>query len=64
MEEADDGGGQFTEVVLHPLVRVAEASMLARAVALHERAHALCFIARSCNFPVRCEGRFEVEDQM
>lgn len=62
MVETADGGGQFEEVVLQPLVRVAEASMLVRAAELHERANELCFIARSCNFPVRCAGRFEVEE--
>ncbi|WTW93804.1 OsmC family protein [Streptomycetaceae bacterium NBC_01309] len=50
-----DGAGQFTEVVLRPAVTVADASMAAKAEALHETAHAKCFIARSVNFPVRNE---------
>lgn len=50
-----DGSGQFTEVVLRPTVTVAEAGLVERADALHEKAHAMCFIARSVNFPVRCE---------
>lgn len=50
-----DGSGEFAAVVLHPKVTVAEASMQARALALHERAHELCFIARSVAFPVGCE---------
>jgi organic hydroperoxide reductase OsmC/OhrA len=63
MEETPDGGGHFTEVVLRPLVRVAAGSDPAAADALHERAHHLCFIASSVNFPVRCEPRVAVEDE-
>ena len=54
MVETADGGGHFTEVVLHPAVTVQAGADLALAEALHERAHALCFIAQSMNFPVRC----------
>lgn len=50
-----DGGGRFTEVVLHPEVIVAEEGMLAKALAFHTSAHKYCFIANSVNFPVRCE---------
>ena len=46
------GGGRFTEVVLQPMVEVAGAEMLERAVALHADAHRACFIANSVNFPV------------
>ncbi len=54
MLETESGGGHFTEVVLHPLVYVQERSMMERANELHEKAHELCFIANSVNFPVRC----------
>lgn len=47
--------GRFTEVVLHPRVTVSADSDLERAAALHERAHAECFVANSVDFPVRCE---------
>src|SRR5690606_27335675 len=53
MEEKADRSGHFTEVVLHPVVTVAEASMLEKANILHARANELCFIANSVNFPVR-----------
>lgn len=56
MLETADGDGHFTEVVLHPEVTVQAGADLALAEALHERAHALCFIAQSMNFPVRCAG--------
>ena len=50
-----DGGGRFTEVVLHPEVIIAEERMLAKAREFHLAAHKYCFIANSVNFPVRCE---------
>nr|EJI93743.1 osmC-like family protein [Rhodococcus sp. JVH1] len=53
MVEHPDGAGEFTEVVLAPVVTVADGSMVARAEQLHTRAHEKCFIARSVNFPVR-----------
>jgi organic hydroperoxide reductase OsmC/OhrA len=46
---------RFSEVVLRPRVVVKEGSDLALAEELHDRAHDLCFIARSVNFPVRHE---------
>jgi len=52
MEETSQGGGRFTEVVLYPTVRVKEASMIDKAMELHQQAGKLCFIANSCNFPV------------
>ncbi len=51
-----DGAIRFREVVLRPRVAVADASRVADAQALHEKAHALCFIANSVNFPVRHEA--------
>jgi organic hydroperoxide reductase OsmC/OhrA len=56
MAEHADGGGQFVEVVLRPTVTVTDAAMAERGRELHERAHELCFIARSVNFPVRHEA--------
>lgn len=52
MEETTDGGGYFKEVVLNPIVTVAEPGMLETANALHQKAHELCFIANSVNFRV------------
>jgi organic hydroperoxide reductase OsmC/OhrA len=53
MVEVPGGGGHFTEVMLHPVVTVKDASMIEKANALHDKAHEKCFIANSCNFPVR-----------
>lgn len=55
MVETADSGGHFTEVVLRPRVTFAPGADRSRADALHERAHHLCFVANSVNFPVRCE---------
>ncbi len=51
---------RFTEVILRPRVTIAKGSDPEKARALHERAHALCFIANSVNFPVRNEPVIEV----
>jgi organic hydroperoxide reductase OsmC/OhrA len=48
----DDGSGQFHAVTLRPQVTVTEPAMVERARALHADVPALCFIARSVNFPV------------
>jgi len=55
MAEDTDGSGRFTEVVLRPQVTVASPEMVDPATALHQQAHAKCFIANSVNFPVRHE---------
>lgn len=54
--ETEDGNGKFTEVILKPQVKVKEAWMIEKVNALHEKANRFCFIANSCNFPVRHEG--------
>ena len=53
MATSADGSGRFTEVVLHPVVTVADVSMIEKANSLHQKASELCFIANSVNFPVR-----------
>lgn len=55
MVEHADGSGQFTRVVLHPRVTLADPSRAGELDALHAKAHSLCFIARSVNFDVACE---------
>jgi organic hydroperoxide reductase OsmC/OhrA len=52
-----EGAMRFVEVTLHPEVRIEPGADLERAVKLHERAHAGCFIANSVNFPVKNEPR-------
>jgi organic hydroperoxide reductase OsmC/OhrA len=55
MIETADGGGEFSEVVLRPRVELADPTQAGLLPGIHERAHKLCFIARSVNFPVRHE---------
>ena len=52
MQEHDDGSGDFVRVVLRPVVKIESGDDRAKAVALHQKAHSLCFIARSVKFPV------------
>jgi len=48
-----DGSGRFTEVTLNPIVHVAEIGMTENLAELHRQANQLCFIANSCNFPIK-----------
>ncbi len=54
MSEQGVDGGRFVDVVLRPTVTIESGDPLI-AIALHEKAHHVCFIANSVNFPVRCE---------
>jgi organic hydroperoxide reductase OsmC/OhrA len=60
MIETEDGGGRFSEVILHPRIVVKMGADLVRCKELHEEAHRLCFIANSVNFPVRCESDIQI----
>lgn len=62
MVETEEGGGKFVEVILHPRAVVKSGADLHLCEQLHEKAHALCFIANSVNFPVNCEPQIEVLD--
>jgi organic hydroperoxide reductase OsmC/OhrA len=55
MIETKDGGGRFSQVTLRPVVTFAAGVDTEFALTLHEKAHHLCFIANSVNFPVLCE---------
>jgi organic hydroperoxide reductase OsmC/OhrA len=47
-----DGKIRMTEIVLQPQVRIADAARIDEARALHEKAHANCFMSNSVNFEV------------
>jgi organic hydroperoxide reductase OsmC/OhrA len=51
------GEGQFTDVTLHPRIVVDDGPLASdeKVETLHHKAHAMCFIARSVNFPVLVE---------
>jgi organic hydroperoxide reductase OsmC/OhrA len=53
--EHKEGATRFVDVLLRPRVTLAPAADVERAIALHAKAHAQCFIASSVNFPVRNE---------
>lgn len=61
MQTTPDGGGRFTSATLHPRVVIRDDAQRARAMALHDKAHAHCYIASSCNFPIRHEAVIEVD---
>lgn len=56
------GAGRFTSATLQPKVTLKAGADLAVARAIHDRIHAVCFIARSVNFPVRHTPTFVTED--
>jgi organic hydroperoxide reductase OsmC/OhrA len=55
MAEHTDGTGELTRVTLHPHVVITSPERIAEAAELHAKAHHMCFIARSVNFPVEHE---------
>lgn len=63
--ERVQGITQFTSVVLHPVVTLAQGTapeQAERAKALHEKAHAGCFIASSVKFSVTCEATIVIRE--
>ncbi|PTT02880.1 peroxiredoxin [Pedobacter sp. HMWF019] len=61
MTENADGSGYFTEVILNPVVTITDENAVSKANALHEQANKMCFIANSCNFPIRHEPKCLIE---
>ena len=53
MQETENGSGKFTEVTLHPKVKITEPRLIQKANELHHKANEMCFIANSCNFQIR-----------
>lgn len=56
MEVGPDGSGQFVSATLRPRVVISPHSDLLKAESLHQKASALCFVARSVSFPVEHEA--------
>jgi len=52
--------GKFASVTLRPKLTVLAAVEPSVIDGIHEKAHKLCFIANSVNFPVNCEASVEV----
>lgn len=63
MLEEPDGKGTFKEVTLYPTVTVKSEKMIEKAIELHQKAHAYCFIANSVNFPVKHKPQIKVSSK-
>ena len=63
LEVDETGAGRFVEVRLYPKVVISSKEKIDLAIDLHKKANKLCFIANSCNFPIKhfavCELRNE-----
>jgi organic hydroperoxide reductase OsmC/OhrA len=58
-ETSPNGAGRFLSATLKPHIVVRAGADLEEADAIHHRIHEYCFIARSVNFPVSYEARYE-----
>jgi organic hydroperoxide reductase OsmC/OhrA len=47
----NEGGGRFSRIGLRPVVNIAAGADLVRALALHDEAHKIRYVATSVNFP-------------
>ena len=63
MTITENGGGRFTQVILKPEITISTSSKLEQAQQLHHKAHQLCFIANSVNFPVLCQASMSSQSQ-
>jgi len=52
MTENKDGSAEFTRVTLRPVMTITDPLRADEARALHDRAHEVCAMSRSVNFPV------------
>jgi organic hydroperoxide reductase OsmC/OhrA len=62
LAELEPQRSAFTDVLLRPRVVIAAGSDRAKAEALHDQAHKICFIANSVNFPVRHQATTAVAE--
>lgn len=53
--EHADGSGEFTHVVLRPRMTIVDGARKGEAAEIHHKAHAVCALARSVNFEMKCE---------
>lgn len=53
MVQHPDGSGEFVIAELRPRMVITDAARIVEAIALHDRAHEMCFLARSVAFPVK-----------
>ena len=61
MEEFENGSGKFKSIKLSPEIEIKNSNdMLSLATDLHHKAHEMCFIANSVNFPISVEPHIKV----
>lgn len=60
MVEHENGSGQFTQIILKPIITITDAGKQEKALQLHDEAHKYCFIANSCNFPIVHQPVFKI----
>lgn len=53
LEVKETGEGKIVEVRLYPKVIICSVDKIDLALKLHKKANKLCFIANSCNFPIK-----------
>lgn len=61
MGEYENGGGKFNEVTLKPTITLTNKNDVDKATMLHIEANKKCFIANSCNFPVKHHPTFIIK---
>ncbi len=61
MEVAATGGGRFLEIILRPTITLSEVRMKEQAFVLHHKAHELCFLAASVNFPISIQPKIVIQ---
>lgn len=54
------GKARFTKVILRPRIVVGAEDQVELARALHDKAHEMCSVAQSVNFPVQVESQIGV----
>ena len=58
MQSLPDGSGHFTEVILKPEITISGFISHKLLQQLQQQANKFCFIANSCNFPVKHEPQY------
>lgn len=61
MELSSGGIGKFVRVILRPLVTISDPAHEAKLAHLHERAHQVCFISNSVNFPIEIAATVKIQ---
>ena len=59
-ESSPSGAGRFIKATLRPQITVQQGTDFEKADSIHSEIHNVCFIARSVNFPITYEAKYEV----